>query len=229
VKAGPWFLMLVAAHLWLASPCLQAFDDAGGIRLIANWSGPLVFGPEAGPWRYDLQGELRYSDRGDGIGQFAIKPRFSYRINSKFSIGAGYGYYHTDARNLGARGEHRALQRLDWNVGYWMRAVVRSRTQLEQRFVEGRSGTGWWLRQRLRLEWRMGEAWDVQGIIGGEVFLYLRDTDWTERGYARSRMFAGIGWDLGRLDVEAGYLYQHDRLEGRTDLATHFLVARFRL
>jgi hypothetical protein len=229
VNFGSVIITVLMASAALLPATSRAADSAAAGWLVATHSGTLSTGGVPGPWRYGVQGQLRYFDRGDGVSQFVFRPGISYRLNSRFSLAGGYAYYRTDARGLGTRNEHRAWQQLDWNMAYWDSSVLRSRTRLEQRFVQDQSDTAWWLRQRFYVEFPVSPESNTTLKAGAEVFFQLRETHWTEQGYAQSRLFIGLAWGaLGR-ETEFGYLYQHNRVRNLPDLVNHVFVLVLKL
>ena len=221
------FLFLVCTAL--SSPGTDAAENEWGAWLIASKSGTLSTGDQPGPWRYGLQVQGRYFDRLDGVGQFIVRPGIAWRMNSKVTFWGGYAYYYTDVRNAGTRNEHRLWQQINWNMYYWGSTTLKSRTRLEQRFINERDGTGVHLRQQVRLDAPFKSNQDINLILGAEVFYNLRDTSWAQSGYAQSRAFAGLGFDIGLRTIETGYMYNHNRIRGLPDLVNHLFILNIKL
>jgi hypothetical protein len=163
------------------------------------------------------------------VGQFTIRPGISYRMSDSPTLWGGYAYFYTDARNGGSVNEHRAWQLLSWTIMDRGRTCLKSRTRLEQRFVNEASGTGLWIRQQFRLDHRLPNREDVRFVIGAEAFFHLRDTSWAETGYTQGRFFAGLGFDSVGRGFEVGYLHQHNQTRLLPDLSNHLLVLVFKL
>lgn len=220
-----WLLVI---WLSLCSSALGA-DNAAGLWIAVSRAGTLASGPDPGPWRYAVQGRLRSLDRAGGTRQVAFRPGFSYRVNGKITLAGGYAYFYTDSQDLGMTTEHRAWQQIDWNMVYWSRVALKSRTRLEQRFLEDRDGTGWWLRQRFMVAQEPLHRNNLEWLYGVEGYVNLVDTHWSESGYTRSRLLGGLGFRLGKAGIEALYVYEHNQIRDRPDLVSHWLVFNIKL
>ena len=221
--------LLLATVLVLFAQVLDAAENEWGAWMVVSKSGPLGSGDQPGPWRYGLQFQGRYFDRLDGAGQFVFRPGVAWRMNSKLTFWGGYAYYYTDVKNVGTRNENRLWQQINWNMLNWGRTSFKSRTRLEQRFIDERDGTGVWLRQQFRMDSPLESNDDIKLILGVEGFWHLRGTAWADTGYAQSRLFAGLGFDMGLTTVEMGYMYQHNQIKFSPDLVNHLLIFSLKL
>ena len=106
--------------------------------------------------------------------------------------------------------EHRIWQQVQTRLaGTPNKAVLVSRTRLEERFVENQPDDGVRLRQMLRGQYWIGEGgWSLVGQ--SEVFIGLNSTSWGQQsGVDQWRNFIGVGVPLSkRFTLEAGYLNQ---------------------
>ena len=92
--------------------------------------------------------------------------------------------------------------------------------------VEGRSGTGWRLRQLLRVQTPIARGGAVQLVTFTESFFNLNTTRWGARdGVDQWRSFMGVGFPVGRrARLEPGYLNQRVIRRGE-DRTNHVLSA----
>mgnify|MGYP001814777948 CR=1 FL=1 len=223
--ARPIILLTVCAWALSAATPLAATEHFASVWFDVRTSGPINRGSEPGPWRYSLLGQFRYYDTPVSIRQWVLRPGIAYRIDSRFSVAAGYGFHRSMLDGFDEHlDEHRVWQQLQWNMAYWGGAVLKSRTRLEQRVPSGLSGTGFRLRERLRLESRFGPEIQWKFIIGVEALVNLRNTSWTTRGYSETRFFTGFGLDMNSVNVETGYLHQRSHLSRIADQVNHVLV-----
>lgn len=172
----------------------------------ALWLATIAQGPVSGKLVTWLEVQPRFTAPSDTL---IVRPALGVQINPATQLLLGYALVDTYPQTGARRREHRiwqqALLRLAGKPG---KAVLMSRTRLEQRFVEDIGGDGWRLRQFLRGQYWLNEDWS--GIAVSEVFLPLNDTRWGQRaGLEQVRNFIGVGRRLGpRFNLEAGYLNQ---------------------
>jgi hypothetical protein len=214
----------------LASAPLSATENEGGVWITGNYTDSFGADDEPGPWRYTLQFQGRKFTLADGTRQAVGRTGIGYQLNDRMTLWGGYAYYHTHVNHVGTAREHRIWQQLSWTLGKGDWGTFKSRSRLEQRFRNGRDGTGWHLRQQFRGDFPVGDSRRWTLIAGDEIFFYLRDTTWSKAGYAQNRLFLGAGYKFDNgLRVEAGYMNQFIRLRGLPDLMNHLLIVGFRL
>jgi hypothetical protein len=184
----------------------QAEDDVQG------WGAFTANGAVKGDLFVWAEAQLRLTDDfGDGV-QTLLRPAIGARIARDAHAVIGYAHVHTDPANGASTTEHRVWQQVQFaplRTGAG-RALVISRTRLEQRMFEGRDDTGWRLRQMIRLQAPVANDGRVQAIAYSEPFFNLNDTRWGARGGVDQwRNFIGVGLPIGdRLRAEPGYLNQ---------------------
>lgn len=171
------------------------------------WLAGIATGPVKGKLVTWLEVQPRVSQPADTL---ILRPAIGVQIDPATQLLLGYAYIETRPEGRAARREHRvwqqALVRLAGTPG---KAVLMSRTRLEQRRAEGFDDTGWRLRQFLRGQVWLDERWSIIGI--SEAFVGLNRTDWGQPARLdQVRNFVGVGVPLSsRLTLEAGYLNQH--------------------
>lgn len=162
-----------------------------------------------------LEAQERFTNDASRVGQLLVRPAIGYRLDSTTTVSLGYAYVHTDPLAGAASDEHRIFQQLSTRLAGDGRGVtVTARTRLEQRFFEGQDGTGWRLRQQLRLTAPLvGKA---RLAVWTEPFIGLNQTSFQRDGIGLWRNFAGLSVPLDRgLTIEPGYLNQQVRRVGR--------------
>lgn len=192
-----------------------------------GWAAVVASGAVRGDLFLWLEGQTRLTDDVGGGSQILLRPAIGARIGRDAHAVVGYAYVRTDPANAGVAHEHRPWQQIQFVPV--RRAdgtpLVISRTRLEQRMVEGRDGTGWRLRQFVRLQLPLGGR-GVQAVGYTEGFLNLNSTRWGIRdGVDQWRNFVGIGFPvLPRARLEPGYLNQRINRPG-DDRVNHILSA----
>lgn len=154
--------------------------------------------------------QLRFTDGADRLGQVLLRPAVGYRITPSDTLFLGYAYVRTEPLNGTPTDEHRMFQQALVRVlGSPGKTTVTSRTRLEQRWLEGRSGMGWRLRQQVRLETPVAKG--LNAIVWAEPFVNFDTTSWGQRaGFDQLRGFAGVGVPIARgIAIEAGYSGQY--------------------
>ncbi len=154
--------------------------------------------------------QLRFTDGADRLGQVLLRPAVGYRITPSDTLFLGYAYVRTEPLNGTPTDEHRIFQQAQVRVaGGPGKTTVTSRTRLEQRWLEGRSGMGWRLRQQVRLETPVAKG--LNAIVWAEPFVNLDTTSWGQRaGFDQLRGFAGVGVPIAKgIAIEAGYSGQY--------------------
>ena len=166
------------------------------------WLQAVAQGPVSGKIVTWLEVQQRFSASTDVT---LLRPAIGVQLNPRVQFLLGYQYQLNDRESLPDIREHRlwqqALVRLAGTPG---KAVLLSRTRLEQRFVEGQSDDTMRVRQWVRGQVWLDKRWSLIGA--GEAFIGLEDTSWGQReGLEQTRLFAGAAHALTpRLTLEAG-------------------------
>jgi hypothetical protein len=193
---------LVLPLLLLAATRAQASEQA--------WLSFIAQGPVSGKLITWLEVQPRFSLDQERPTQLLLRPALGVQINSKTTFLFGYLYQENYPEDRPTVAEHRIWQQVQTRLaGTPNKAVLVSRTRLEERFVENQPDDGVRLRQMLR-----GQVWVGDGgwsMIGqSEAFFGLNSTDWGQpAGVDQWRNFIGVGVPLSkRFTLEAGYLNQ---------------------
>jgi hypothetical protein len=176
------------------------------------WLQAVAQGPVSGKLVTWLEVQQRYSASTDIT---ILRPAIGVQLNPRVQLLAGYQYQLNDRQDRPDIREHRlwqqALIRLAGKPG---KAVLLSRTRLEQRFIENQGDDTMRVRQFFRGQVWLDERWSLIGT--GEGFIGLEDTSWGQReGLEQTRLFAGAGYAITpRLTLEAGLQDQRLIREG---------------
>ena len=176
------------------------------------WLQAVAQGPVSGKLVTWLEVQQRYSASTDIT---ILRPAIGVQLNPRVQLLAGYQYQLNDRQDRPDIREHRlwqqALIRLAGKPG---KAVLFSRTRLEQRFIENQGDDTMRVRQFVRGQVWLDERWSL--IAAGEAFIGLEDTSWGQReGLEQTRLFAGAGYAITpRLTLEAGLQDQRLIREG---------------
>jgi hypothetical protein len=176
------------------------------------WLQAVAQGPVSGKLVTWLEVQQRYSASTDIT---ILRPAIGVQLSPKVQLLAGYQYQLNDREDRPDIREHRlwqqALIRLAGKPG---KAVLLSRTRLEQRFIENQGDDTMRVRQFVRGQVWLDERWSL--IAAGEAFIGLEDTSWGQReGLEQTRLFAGAGYAITpRLTLEAGLQDQRLIREG---------------
>jgi hypothetical protein len=191
------FLLL----LMIASPALA--DEQ-------LWAAGIAHGPIRGRLVTWLEVQQRVGSDPVRPTQLFLRPAIGVQIAPGTNLLVGYVLAETYPEGRATVREHRTWQQLLAQVaGTPGKAVLVSRTRLEQRFVEGQDDDAMRLRQFLRGQiWVGDKGWSLIGFTEG--FIGFEATAWGQQaGFEQLRSFAGIGIPLSeRLTLEAGYLNQ---------------------
>jgi hypothetical protein len=165
------------------------------------WLQAVAQGPVSGKIVTWLEVQQRFSANTDVT---ILRPAIGVQINPRVQLLAGYQYQLNDREDLPDIREHRlwqqALIRLAGKPG---KAVLVSRTRLEQRFVVDQPDDTMRVRQFFRGQVWLDPRWSLIGA--GEAFIGLEQT----------RLFAGAAYALTpRLTLEGGLQDQRFLREG---------------
>jgi hypothetical protein len=132
VRAG----MLLALLLALAPRPAAAMEDRSSLWLVGTLDGMLGAGEEFSPWRYRIRGQLRTFDAFDGTRQALVQSSIGRRLGGGFTFWGGYAFYQNNPSSIGSSQENRIWQQLDWTDLGWDGGTLRTRTLLEQRWLD---------------------------------------------------------------------------------------------
>jgi len=208
---------LALASLVLASAgAAHATDEDTQAWSVVNASGALNDKVILG-----VDGQVRFSDDASRLGQLIVRPSVGWRLDGAKTASLGYAYIRSTPKGRPTTEEHRGWQQLSYRLaGGGKGLTLTGRTRLEQRWVEGRDGTGWRVRQQVRVTAPVKDR--VRGVAWTESFVGFNQTSWGQRdGLHLWRSFAGVSVPISKtVTLEPGYLHQRAFRTG-PDAVTH--------
>lgn len=192
------------AALVLPAAAAQAADEDANIWLAQTANVDL--GGGAVVW---LEAQERFTNDASRLGQLLIRPAVGYKLDKTTTVYLGYAYVMTDPVGPAQSHEHRIFQQLSFRLlGDGKGVTVTGRTRFEQRFFENQDGTGWRLRQQLRLTAPL--TGKVRAAVWTEPFIGFNETTFQRSGLGLWRNFAGVTIPIGKkVTLEPGYLNQY--------------------
>lgn len=189
---------------------VQAADEDTNIWLAQT--AQVDLGKGAVLW---LEAQERFTNDVSRLGQFLVRPAIGYKLDKTTTVYLGYAYVMTDPIGPAKSHEHRIFQQLSFRLlGEGKGLTLTGRTRLEQRMVENQAGTGWRLRQQLRLTAPLSGK--VRAVAWTEPFIGLNETTFQRGGLGLWRNFAGVAIPVGKqFTLEPGYLNQYVTRTGR--------------
>lgn len=156
-----------------------------------------------------LEAQERFTNDASRLGQLLVRPAVGYKLDKTTTAYIGYAYVMTDPEGPAKSHEHRIYQQLSFRVlGDGKGVTLTGRTRFEQRIFENQDGTGWRLRQQLRLTAPLSGK--VRAVAWTEPFIGFNQTAFQRDGLGLWRNFAGVAIPVGKkLTIEPGYLNQY--------------------
>jgi len=198
-------LALALALAFAISPAPALAEEDGNV-----WLGQFVTVNATDKVFIRLEAQERFTNDSSRLGQLLLRSLVAYRINKRVNIGAGYAFVLTDPVGPVEHNEHRFYQELNVRLLTSEGGItLDSRTRLEERTFEGRSGTEWRLREFLQL--RVPVSKNNRLVFYTEPFFNLSQGPVQDGGgLALWRNFAGVSIPVAKgIEVVPGYLNQH--------------------
>jgi len=188
------------------------------------WTSAWAHGPVSGKMLVSIDASLRSSDRGTSAPTVLIRPLIGVQATKTLSLWTGYTYAASAPNGRADIKEHRAVQQATWAIGKIGRGTLLSRTRVETRWVDGRAGTGWRIRQMVRYAQPMGETKALL-VLQSEPFINLNTTGFGQSaGFDQIRNFIGVNAPMAKgLAIEGGYMNRYIRRSGAEDRIDHIL------
>lgn len=206
----------------------RAVENDYALWLLASTSGDLGRS-EQSSWRYMLHGEYRLFNALEGTRQAVGRTGIGYALPRGWSVWLRYDYHHTETKELGSFRENRLQQVVNWAGHGPGITTLALRGIVEERWIEGRDGTGLRLRLQARVEWPMKSLAGAHWIVAVEPFYDLRTLSWVAAGWNQNRTVLGLSLPLSsshRLDF--GYMNQWGRPFGTQDFMSHTVWSQYR-
>jgi len=187
-----------------------------------------------------LDAQLRSTDALEHVQTFLLRPGINYHFNKKFSSTLGYAFVHNRRSSGTITGyvtEHRIWEQVLFSHK-WLMVSTSHRLRLEQRFLPVTTITNNELKvtdrvtaQRLRYFMRnlvplqnknaFTKGWFA--ALQNEIFLNVTNKDAVNgKVFDQNRFYAAVGYRMGKIDLEAGYLNQYTKTVSST-LTNHIV------
>jgi Protein of unknown function (DUF2490) len=147
------------------------------------------------------------------------------KVSKKVTVWAGYVFNPTYSNGSFRVREHRFRQQINFDgLAQIGKLKIGGRMRTEQRWREGRAGTGWRLRPQVKAS--VPVVGKVNFNLSSETFINLNTTSFqTVSGLDRMRNAASISWPLTKqIGVEVGYMNQHGFVRNGPDTSDHVLT-----
>ena len=178
------------------------------------------------PDSFKLQNEvvLRSSDA-RGFYQFQNTLMAGKKVSKVTTLWLGYTFTTLYDHGTFTSREHRFRQQVNFD-GFAVAGKVKfsSRVRLEQRWREGRTGTGWRLRPQIKASTPLAGKTTIS--VASEAIINLNNTGFqTKDGVDRLRTSVSIGVPLTKaVSMDFGYLNQHTFVNAAPDTDDHVLT-----
>lgn len=177
------------------------------------WSSVSTSGPVAPGLLLNVDASLRWFPNMSRLGQALGRVQLGHTLSDRVTIWAGYVRGVTTVEDGRDTLEQRAVGQLNWVPGRLAGLDLFLRTRLEARFIRGRDGPSWRLRQQVRAERPVGP---VRLAAYLEPFVQLNRPAGVDYPIDQLRGFAGVDVPVGRgLAIESGFLEQYEPRPGR--------------
>jgi hypothetical protein len=179
-------------------------------------------------WRISEEIVGRFSDNRNGLYEIESNTLLGYRLSKVTTLWAGYTHDPQYAGGDFTGMEHRAREQVTFdNFARLGPGKLSGRLRLEERWREGRDGTGWRLRPYLKYSLPLHSKTALN--IGTEPFLNFNRTSFQgTAGLDRVRNLLTISTPLFKnVTGEAGYMNQHGFVRGGPDTSDN--IAYFAL
>ena len=199
------YAWLIAAAVAGYAPAAHASDD-----IFELWMNPSVEA-DIGRGRAELETAHRIRDGREDT--HYVRLWYGQPIADHVTLAGG-----VEQRFTGSVEERRLLQQLSYRSG-----ILRGRTRIEQRFVEGDAKMGVRLRQRLGMSVPVGHAGRLALVANAEGFITLRATTALgQTGLTGLRTVIGVDYAVSdRIGIGLGYLRAHEFRRGAADRVGH--------
>jgi len=198
----------------LAAPAIAGPQSDGQAWLNANAAGPI-----AGRLRASGEVTTRIGHASSGLYEVEMVALLGVDLGHGATLWGGFVHDPTYLDGHPIRTEERFREQVTAPLGTLAGGKLSGRMRIEQRWIDGRAGTGWRVRPWLR--WSLPVARTVALNLSHESFIDLNATGWGQRaGYDRMRNTITLSHPIARgVSLEGGYLNQYSFRPGRDQIA----------
>jgi hypothetical protein len=214
-----------AAGLGLTALAAQSALAREDSQLWTSASATVELG---GNFRLSQELVSRFSDTRNGLYEIESNTLLGYRLNKSVTVWAGYTHDPQYAGGDFTIMERRAREQVTFdNFAEVGKGKLSGRLRFEQRWREGREGTGWRVRPYIKYALPLVKSGATNLNVTSEPFINLNTTSFqVKEGLDRVRNLVAVSTKLNKkITVEAGYLNQHGFVKDAEDTSDH--VAHF--
>ena len=189
--------------LFVSAQSAAAADEDVQLWLPVTWTASLT-----GPFQGFFEVQPRIGDDISDVTQLILRTAFGYRFAPDWSGWLGYAWSPTLSPSY--KDENRIFQQLLFARSYPV-ARVTSRTRLEERWIEGVSGTSVRLRTMLRGLFPICEDQRWAPVVQDEIYFNLNTAaaNAPPAGFDQNRLFLGVNRIINQwMSVDFGYMLQ---------------------
>lgn len=173
-------------------------------------------------WRVSEEVVLRMSNARNGLYELESNTLLGYKLNKVMTVWAGYTHNPQYSNERFSVMEHRAREQVTFdNFTKIGPGKLSARIRAEQRWRDGRDGTGW--RMRPYAKWSAPLNKKLSLNLSNETFVNLNKTSFQARtGIDRMRNLISLSGPLMKnVNGEAGYMNQHGFVKNGPDTSDH--------
>ncbi len=208
----------VVVGTFLSAPQTASAFESPTKQDLALWSLAFVNHEFDKHWSLSFQTEVRAKDRVTSLDEAIFKPAGFYRFRDWLELGIGYKYnYKNDAPNENVAWEELYLKH-PFSV-----FTVTHQARLEQRFIQGISGTIPRIRYLLHVTTPLSRLFYFALSEAFRFNLIDKGTG-PVSGFEQNRLYAGFGVHASQyLRVELGYLWRYELERSGPDKSEHVI------
>ncbi len=216
--------IFVSTFAWLAviSPAASYAD--GPEQTAGAWVTGFINARAGDHLTFTLQIEPRFSLSSQNVERMHLRPGVSLSLPHGISIAGGVTWFHLYQPSADRNDETQVWQDVQHRVDLGELRLT-NRFRLEERFLEGRSGTALRLRYLLRGQLHL-ESEGLSLVAWNELFMNLNSINMgAHSGFDRNRTFLGVNQAVTQaFMVEFGYMLEYANNPGGTDHMNHIIA-----
>jgi hypothetical protein len=176
------------------------------------WLGGSVTVKLSSKWAVTQDATARFSDDRHGLYEIEMNSLLGYQLNKTVSVWLGYDHVPQYSSGNFTLMEHRLPQIITFtNFASIGRGKMTGRVRFEERWRDGRLGTGWRVRPYLRYSVPFSKATKVALTLSAEPWIDFNKTSFqTTGGLDRMRSLVAVTAPVGgHFSADIGYMNQH--------------------
>lgn len=213
-----WTLVPMSLILPLSAPAFAVQNDS------QIWTTAAVNVKLSDQWRLSNELTGRFSDNRNGLYDLEDDLLLGYQLSKKVGIWAGYVHDPQYSGGDFTIMEHRFREQVAFaKVAQIAGGSIDARLRFEQRWREGKDGTGWRFRPFAKYSHPLKPGSRTALVISHEGFWNFNTTSFQAKGgFERMRNLIAISTPITRnMNAEIGYLNQYTIVSGGRDTMDH--------